>query len=489
MVGLLIYALLLAGFVYVAFRPDWRSAYFAFFIFMRFSDVLRAEYGLPSLFMVVGPGLLLFALARWLYTGEGVGRGWRSALCMMLAYGAVCLSSLMYADDVARSGETLMDYLDGIVIVLAATAFIRTRQDFERALWALLVAGGLLASLAVFQQLSGSFEQSFGGFSRVEMRNIYDNSAGFRSEGPVSANYFALILIALVPLAVDRLLHDRRPRARMLAAAILASTLTCIVFTYSRGAVVALVVVGGAMLVWVPRRRIGRVLLATAIPLALAVVFVLPAEYVKRVVALGQVVSAGGGNAPQDSALRGRLSEMMSAAKMFGDHPIVGVGYGNFEIHYPRYAQAIGLDARREERQAHSLYLEIAAETGIVGLATFLLLIGWGLANVQRARVALEARGHHDTAHMATALGIALLGYLAGSVFLHLSFPRYFWLLCGLAYGCRELALQCREGGGPERVVLATGDAGLTDDVPAAPIDSVETDVPPSPAALAEGWA
>ena len=64
MEGLLMFAALLAGFVYVAFRPEWRSAYLAFFIFMRFSDVLRTEFGVPSLFMVVGPGLVAVAVAH-----------------------------------------------------------------------------------------------------------------------------------------------------------------------------------------------------------------------------------------------------------------------------------------------------------------------------------------------------------------------------------------------------------------------------------------
>jgi len=140
---------------------------------------------------------------------------------------------------------------------------------------------------------------------------------------------------------------------------------------------------------------------------------------------------------------------------MFNDHPVVGVGYGNFEIHYPRYAQSLALDGRSEERQAHSLYLEVAAETGVVGLLAFGLLLAAALASVQQARTAFAEEGRTRDSHMATAFGIALLGYLVASVFLHLTYPRYFWLILGIALSLRPLAETY--GTREEQVPLAHG--------------------------------
>lgn len=440
MEGLLLFVLVVAGFAWVAFRPEWGAPYFAFLIFMRMSDVLRGEYGLPSLFMAVAPGLVLLAVGRWLFLGTPVGRGWKPAVWLLVLYGAVCSASFMYATESDRTLEALLNYGDGIVIVLVMTLYLRTPRDLERTVWALLAAGGILSSLAVLQQLTGASEQTFLGFSRVELRNIYDRTAGFRSEGPVSANYFALILVALVPLAVERTLHAHGRRARLIAAAVGLSAVTGIVFTYSRGGLLALAMCCVPMLVWVPRRKLGPMLLAGGLAALLAAVFVLPSDYVERLRALGQVVSAADGHVPRDSALRGRLSEVTSAAMMFGDHPLVGVGYGNFEIHYPRYAQQLGLDARREERQAHSLYLEVAAETGLVGLLAFATLLAGAGGGAWRARESLAARGDVEAERLATGYGIALLGYLAGSVFLHLTYPRYFWLLLGIGLSLYALA-------------------------------------------------
>jgi O-antigen ligase len=275
------------------------------------------------------------------------------------------------------------------------------------------------------------------------LRNIFDAQSGFRSEGPVSANYFALILVVLVPLATDRLLHASRAKVRWLAAAILLLVIAAIVSTYSRGGIVALVAVSLPMLVWVPRRRLGRTVLLVSVPVLLVGFFLLPSDYLQRLSALGQIAGAARGELPADSALRGRLSEVSSAAMMFRDHPILGVGYGNFEIHYPRYAQTLGLDARREERQAHSLYLEVAAETGLIGLGAFGMLLVAAIAGPWRARSQIaggDDDGNEDAARFVAAFGIALFGYLAGSIFLHLSYPRYFWLLLGIAFAVAPLA-------------------------------------------------
>ena len=78
----------------------------------------------------------------------------------------------------------------------------------------------------------------------------------------------------------------------------------------------------------------------------------MPPEYRQRILSVGEVFEIARGELPTDSAIRGRLSEVTAAAQMFADYPIIGIGYGNFERLYQRYSYDIGLDGRREARQA-----------------------------------------------------------------------------------------------------------------------------------------
>lgn len=433
MEGLALFSTALAGAAWVAIRPEWGAPYFAALMYLRLSDTLRAEYGLPSLFMIAAPVLLLLAAGRWLFAGTPVGRGWRSAVWLLAAYGAVCAGSLLYAMDPLRTLDALMNYLDGVAIVLVIAFYLRSALDLDRTLWALLIGGAVLGSLAVYQQLTASYDQTFAGLARAGLRNIHDAASGFRSEGPVSANYFALILVVVVPLAVDRCVHERRFLTRALSAATLAGVVVSIVFTYSRGGLVALAATGLPMLAWVPRRHAKRFLAVGALAAVALIAVLIPTAYGQRIAALGQIAGAVRGETPQDSALRGRVSEVTSAAKMFADHPVIGVGYGNFEEHYHRYARTIALDGRSEERAAHSLYLEVAAETGLVGSIAFAVLVAYPIVGMRRTYSLLLHAGRARDAQRVATFGIALFGYLVGSLFLHLSYPRYFWLLLGIA--------------------------------------------------------
>ena len=287
-----------------------------------------------------------------------------------------------------------MNYLDGIFIVLVMTLYLRSTLDFDRTLWALLWGGLLLGVLTVFQQFTGSYEQTFAGLAQVELRNIHDETSGFRSAGPVSANYFALVLVIAVPLAVDRFLREPRPALRANrggGAGVLRSP---------RSSSPTLAAGSSRWLPcsfrWRPgsRRAIasGRPSSAGVAALAVAAVAA-PTDYGQRLAALVQVAGLVRGDVPSESALRGRLSEVTSAAIMFVDHPVVGVGYGNFEDHYHRYARDLALDGRREERQAHSLYLEVAAETGALGVLAFAVLLAHPIAGVRRTHAALRREG------------------------------------------------------------------------------------------------
>jgi putative inorganic carbon (hco3(-)) transporter len=448
-------ALLALGFMVLgaaacAVRPAWVPPYFAAVLYANAPDTLRSEYGLPSFFMLLAPALLALAVARQLFFEEAPGRGWKGALWWILSWGAVIGGSFLYAVDRTRSAAVLFDYLDALFIVLIATLFLRRREQLAPVAWALIGAGTFLALLTVHQTLTGNFGSTYGGFARGELRGLLGDTQGMRSAGPLSTNYFALVLVALVPLAADRVLHSRVWLARWTAALSLAAIIAALGCTYSRGGLVALGAVALLMLLatphWPKRALAGFPVALAGLLVALAL---LPATYRERMATFGQIWEGMRGRHVEDSAIRGRISEVRSAILMVAHHPLLGVGSGNYEIHYPQYARVIGLDARREERAAHSLYLEVAAENGVLGLAVFGGLLGYALSGIQRARRSFAAAGDDGAFHLATAIGVSLAGFLIGSMFLHLSYPRFFWLLVGIAMAVRGLS----EGPPAERLI------------------------------------
>lgn len=60
---------------------------------------------------------------------------------------------------------------------------------------------------------------------------------------------------------------------------------------------------------------------------------------------------------------------------MWRDHPVIGVGIGNY---YERYKDTVAkypeLDIGHDRYSVHNSYLKVAAETGTIGLISFLLI-------------------------------------------------------------------------------------------------------------------
>ncbi len=107
-----------------------------------------------------------------------------------------------------------------------------------------------------------------------------------------------------------------------------------------------------------------------------------------------------------------RIAHWVAALRMWEQAPWLGVGPGNYATVYPtvrlpRWEDALG--------HAHNIYLNVLAETGVLGLAAYLLL--WGGAILWTWRKFRHAASRSYTG----ALAIGILGVLA-----HLSIHNLF---------------------------------------------------------------
>ena len=80
----------------------------------------------------------------------------------------------------------------------------------------------------------------------------------------------------------------------------------------------------------------------------------------------------------------------------------------------------------------HSLYLQIAAEHGLLGLLAFGGMITAAFVELQRARRRLK-RSRPELSLLVTGLMMSLVVYLTTGLFLHAAYVRYFWLFLGIA--------------------------------------------------------
>jgi tetratricopeptide (TPR) repeat protein len=173
------------------------------------------------------------------------------------------------------------------------------------------------------------------------------------------------------------------------------------------------------LLVWRPRLPRRAALLAAGAAALAAAAAILPGRinpmYVhdaKRYASGADVVSASFD--PQSTALRTRLGLWRRGLALWRDHPLLGVGPGNWPVLFPRYAEP---GASRDgvltlwvgPRQAHDDLLERAGETGLVGLSG---LAAFAVAAVLVVRARLRSAPDERPA---TAAAAGALAALAGS--------------------------------------------------------------------------
>jgi putative inorganic carbon (HCO3(-)) transporter len=296
-----------------------------------------------------------------------------------------------------------------------------------------VIAIAALAIVSLLQAALGAYGSNFAGFARGKA----EGAGVFRASGPLDPNFFGQVLVATAMLALYLGISARNRDGRWLGVAACGVCLGAVALTGSRGALVAAVAAFLLVLLLapIPRRIVGT---AGAVAVVAGLIF-LPSGLKARVglptssADSQQVAVVQKGSA---SALRGRESENLAAVEMFRDYPIFGVGPANYPLHYLDYSQQIGLDPRLEQRQPHSLYLGALAETGIVGAVALLAILWLALRGAWRARERLVGRD----ALLAEGIFVALVTFLVAALFLHLSYPRYLWLMVGLGLAAGNLA-------------------------------------------------
>jgi len=80
-------------------------------------------------------------------------------------------------------------------------------------------------------------------------------------------------------------------------------------------------------------------------------------------------------NFSERSSLTSRIMIWKSAAKILADHPIVGIGPGNFQAAYLSYQKYFPPYLEWAVPQPHNLYLAFWLESGIIGLVGFIFLL------------------------------------------------------------------------------------------------------------------
>jgi O-antigen ligase len=325
--------------------------------------------------------------------------------------------SLIWALDPGRGTSILLSATE-VLIMLTLVATVPSRASHLRMMATGFVVGAVLSALI------GIVGTSVGG-ATVDMEGRMQGAAG-------DPNFFASQMVAAMVLAVGLFATTPRLGSRLLLGAALVPLASGLIASGSRGGYVALIATGIAAIV-VFRRQRAQILLVVA-----GIAAVMGIWLTNNSAAWHRITSAS-----QDRG-SGRQDLWTIGLRVYNDHPLLGVGLNNFEVYAPRYTRQpgtlTGVVHIETERGVHNVYLSLLVETGIVGVALFLLLAVGGVMSGVRAGQRLEAAGDPRAAMLARATTVALTGMLSAAFFLSDAEDKRIWVLIGLCLASSGVA-------------------------------------------------
>jgi O-antigen ligase len=411
-------------------------------VYLNLSQVLVRYHNMPSFLQLLFIPLLIAALRRP-HTSDRPHFAGATLVFLLISYSVVLLLSSSVARRPDLADARFLESLKTLAIYFLIARLGLSERALWKGTWTLVTAAALLGSMGIVQALTGSYDNEFGGLARIKHAQIHGDVFEPRIAGPLGdPNYFAQILLIAVPIALFLGWSAPTGKRKVLAYGCATVISAATVLTYSRGGALALIAV--LALAVLSRRNRWRLLLAGAATLGI-LLLLLPANLTRRLATVEQLVPGQETVLDPDSSFAERRLLTRTAWRMFLDHPFLGVGAGNYTAHFPDYAAAVGSSLRAyDEPDAvhypHSLYLEVAAETGILGLAILAAIIAACFLELRSARAGFLAAGKVRLLELARAFEIALAGFLISSLFLHGHYPRYLWMIFGFASALRWTA-------------------------------------------------
>ena len=279
--------------------------------------------------------------------------------------------------------------------------------------------------------LVGVISATFGFFVLKSIPFLIVTHGQFHLLGPVQSmigidnNDFGLALDMTLPLFFFMAQLTPSHRMKWVYYCLFACTIPAIFFTYSRGALVGLVVVLGLMLLQVKTR----LLLIPVILLGTVVAFLFAPEAWRDRMDPSQKA---------DASVRSRLNAWAFSKNLAYDFPIAGGGFATFTpALYDRYAPE-----KLEIVGPHSIYFEVLAEHGFVGLGLYLTFMAVCFLGTYRLMRSARRYEDEETILFGNMFRFCLVAFLASGSFLQRAYFDYAFCVIACLVVLRRLATE-----------------------------------------------
>ncbi len=397
----------------------------ALLLFFQHNDILLSLIGIPILNKALA-GVTILAIALNLTRKEfreTLQAGRIPLICWVGLFAAFGISAI-FAVDGDKAFQTTERLLSMGILSLIFAFGVKSLRDMAIVIYVLVFSMFLSSAVTILDYVRGVplFSPEQRGFDATATWQGIVRSSGMTLESVPMA---ATMMLGGVMLA--GILALRAPRGRAIFAAMAALGIAAVVLSFTRSATMT-IGLAGLFLLWRYRKSpiFGRLLTGAAV-FAVVAVLAAPASVWSKFTAISDT--------SDDTTVLRRVSYQVIGAELFAESPIVGVGAGNYIVHYASDRFRFVPGRSEEPRPLHNTYLQIAAETGLLGFVFFVTM----LAATARILFDMAASARKGVSMYGEALLFSFLAMCIQYIFLSSTSVLYFWVVIGLAIALKRI--------------------------------------------------
>lgn len=304
--------------------------------------------------------------------------------------------------------ETFMFWIKILIIFFLVSNLTDTIVRLRIIIWTTLISALFISLYALHTYF---FEPNLMVAGRLAAYGVYDN-----------ANDLALLMVMTWPMGFKLLELEKSIPVKITLIIILIGISFTLLLTLSRGGMMGLMVVG-LLCLWTSPNLTLKKKLIVIVPGIMIVLALLPLLLSQR--------GDESGFAAEDESAGHRLLAWEAGGRMLLTSPI---GYG-----FSQFIEETGDFGGPPNLQAHNTQVKVAAESGWLGIISYLGMIFFTLKYLLTLESNLKIKAIYEPLLLIQALRISLIGFLINTSFSVKEHEWALYIVLGLGVAAREI--------------------------------------------------
>ena len=371
------------------FKPFYGLLVYIFLIYARPQDFIPV-LGRFRIMFIIATAIILFFFVRKVIGRQRISFfATRQHKLMFMLLLIIPISNIVNGQ-VSDAWSAFMEFFTVFLLYYMIVSIVDDFKQFRILCWTLVLCTVLIAINGFVMRIRGV---GFAGTTPVEGSRV--RWIGIFGD----ANDLALAINAFIPfILVNIFSGDVSKPKKILLLAIGCILVATLFFTNSRGGFLAFVAILGVFFI----KKLGLIKgLIIGVPLLTAILFLAPNR-------MGNI-------SPYEVSAAGRVNAWIIGLVLLKSHPLLGVGFQNFDMYHPL--------------AAHSAFIKCMAELGLIGYFIWLALLYTSFIDISKV-----ADGPNTPyKKYAQILQLSFVGFLGSAVFLSQTFMPVLYILLALA--------------------------------------------------------